>query len=335
MESAAFPSLLSSVGLFSSGARGFAMKAGGSSAGADGDCLASAVFVGDKDEWVDEWVDEKHFEEIDSTQTFVEREYANFDQARLTAVSADVQAAGRGTNDRRWEGGRASSVLMTFFFRFPSECATTFVNRNAPNVTKVLSLAVVDTLRRAVDGIAASGSTPPSFNIKWPNDVVVDGSRKIAGVLARAVPSQARGTGIRLDGIIVGVGVNINQTQQDLDAIVRPVWPATSLRAELGRLQGSQSGVPPLDLDAIRRQLVRSFARELREFFVGGFAAVRDRVNALEVLMGTEVRFRISEAEEVDGIFSGVDEDGQIVLRLPSGELKPFPSGEIIPKATQ
>jgi len=264
------------------------------------------------------WFDEVHFAEIDSTQSYVEREHESFNQARLTVVSADHQTAGRGTRDRTWEARKGKTITVTFYFRFPPDQPTDFVNRNAPNVTKVLSLAVVDALRWA------SGSNPHPradlrINMKWPNDVVANG-QKIAGVLARAVVHKGR-----LDGIIIGTGVNINQTSEEMALINRPVWPATSLRAVTGSTED-------FDVASVRRRLVLSFGAELQTFFAGGFPAFRSRVNDLEVLIGTEVRFRVSDTEVIDGIFDGVDEDGLIVLRLPDGSTRPLPSGEIIPK---
>ncbi|CAE7746941.1 birA, partial [Symbiodinium pilosum] len=214
--------------------------------------------------------------EIDSTQSFVEREHESFNQEKLTAVSADFQSKGRGTGGRSWHATKAQSVMVSFFFRFPSEQTNDFVNTNAPNVTKVLAVAAVDTLHWATDGAQ-------NFGIKWPNDVVVEGC-KIGGILARAVPFRGR-----LDGIIVGIGININTSRADLDAIARPVWPATSLLALSGR---------EFDVAAIRRRLLGAFALELKRFFIDGFAGLRDRVNRLDVLLGSEVWFRVHESEE-------------------------------------
>jgi len=272
-----------------------------------------------------DWVDCRHFDEIDSTQTFVENNHESFDQSKLTVVSADFQMAGRGTRERSWMATRGNSILMTFFFRFPSSCETSFVNRNAPNVTKVLALAAVRSLQSTVaESAVDSGSGSPSevkFGIKWPNDVMAGGG-KIGGILARAVPSPQ--VGGRLDGIILGVGINVNTPSSDLSQIDRPVWPATSLRVATG---DSQS----YDVTVLRHRVITCFADNLLVFFTGGFAAVREEVNSLEVMLGMQVRFRIHEGNEVEGNFMGVDDDGLIVLQLPNGKQQSFPSGEIVP----
>mmetsp|Transcript_112409 Transcript_112409/g.324736 ORF Transcript_112409/g.324736 Transcript_112409/m.324736 type:complete len:375 (-) Transcript_112409:240-1364(-) len=270
----------------------------------------------------DEWLVEYHFEELDSTQSFVEREYSGFDPTRLTVVSADFQTRGKGTRDRNWEAVRGQSVLVTFYFRFPLECSTSFVNRNAPNVTKVLSIALVDTLQWAVAASVPRPSVGLDLGIKWPNDVVANG-QKIAGVVARAVVSEGR-----LESVIVGAGLNVNQTQADMDRIKRPVWPATSLKAVTGLSGG-------FDVAALRQQLAVNFADELRLFFAEGFAAFRERINAMDVLLRSEpaareVRFRISERSEIEGEFAGVDEEGHIVIRTHDGRARSFPAGEIV-----
>eukprot|EP00434_Breviolum_minutum_P030059 symbB.v1.2.026581.t1/scaffold2670.1/size73395/1 len=272
--------------------------------------------IGEAKVLLDEWVDHRHFEEIDSTQSYVEREHMSFNQEKLTAVSADYQSAGRGTGERSWHGTKAQSILVSFFFRFPAHCDNDFVNSNAPNVTKVLAVAAVNSLQWAIPD--------HKVGIKWPNDIVGNGS-KLGGILARAVPFHGR-----LEGIIVGIGINVNTSQEELDRIQRPVWPAASLRT----LGGREEPETALDVALLRQMLLANFALELKRFFKGGFGVFRDRVNHLEVLMGTKVWFRAHESDEFEGVFEGIQDDGLILLRLESGEVKAFPSGEIIPPPT-
>merc|ERR1712070_1316658 len=96
-----------------------------------------------------------------------------------------------------WTGhaSRARSVLATFYFRFPAECADVFVNKNAPNVTKVLAVAAISALSQVADGQQDVDGSALRFGVKWPNDIIV-GGRKIGGILARAVPFNGRLEGI-------------------------------------------------------------------------------------------------------------------------------------------
>ena len=66
----------------------------------------------------------------------------------------------------------------------------------AAALSLVAGVAVADALERTL-GLAVQ--------IKWPNDVMVN-RRKVAGVLA-----EARG-----DVVVVGMGINVNQTREEL-----------------------------------------------------------------------------------------------------------------------
>jgi len=266
--------------------------------------------------WLSDWVVHNHFPELDSTQSYVEREQASLDPKKLTVISADFQTAGRGTRDRQWHSGEAQSALMTFYFRFPEECSKEFINRNVPNVTQVLAVSAVDVLRRTArnqDGLC--------FNVKWPNDIIVN-DRKIAGILARAEASP----GSRLDRITVGIGVNLNAPQADLDLIERPVFPATSLRA----ISGCET---VFDVGAFRQELAVSFAAALRRFFIEGFAGFLEQLNALDVYLNRRICFQVNQNNTFDATYLGINESGHVSLRLDDGKVQAFPSGEVLQRA--
>ncbi len=112
----------------------------------------------------------------------------------------DRQAAGRGRLGRSWETPAGTAILCSVLLRPGAE-------RRAAELSLVggvaTALAVEDALGR------------PS-QIKWPNDVLVNGS-KVAGVLAE-----------RRDGVVVlGIGLNVNQRPEELPADTK--IPAASL----------------------------------------------------------------------------------------------------------
>eukprot|EP00929_Paragymnodinium_shiwhaense_P064179 TRINITY_DN32120_c0_g1_i1.p1 TRINITY_DN32120_c0_g1~~TRINITY_DN32120_c0_g1_i1.p1 ORF type:complete len:353 (+),score=24.15 TRINITY_DN32120_c0_g1_i1:41-1099(+) len=274
---------------------------------------ATAMPEDENAEWLAGWISTTHFEEIDSTQTYAERELSRLDLTKLNIVSADFQTAGRGTRERTWQALEGKSALMTFVFRFPQECENLFVNRNAPNATQVLAICVADIVAETL----GKGHT---VGLKWPNDIVVDG-HKVAGILARAECSP----GPRLETLLLGVGVNINSEKAELDKIARPVWPAGSLRS----LSGSEQG---FSVAEFREKLAMRFAQALRKFFVSGFAAFVERVNAMDVHTGQQITFRVADNLTVEGICLGVNESGHVMLKPPDGQVQTYPSGEIIPK---
>lgn len=102
---------------------------------------------------------------------------------------ADVQTAGRGRLDRRWESPPGATLMMSVLTRGP------FTGGGPHSVPTALSLAV----RAAVEAL-----TGLAVGLKWPNDLVVgvDGvDLKLGGVLAElATP----------DALVVGIGVNLS-----------------------------------------------------------------------------------------------------------------------------
>ena len=122
-----------------------------------------------------------------------------------TAV-ADHQSEGRGRLGRDWQDTPGTSVLMSVCLRPRVEPS------QLPQLTVVAAGAVAD-------AIAAETGLAPA--LKHPNDVLVDG-RKVAGVLAEA--SEGR--------VVLGIGVNANQTEEELPQAER--LPASSLRLEAG-----------------------------------------------------------------------------------------------------
>jgi biotin-(acetyl-CoA carboxylase) ligase len=82
--------------------------------------------------------------------------------------------------------------------------------------------------------LAAVAATVPaladSLHLKWPNDLVVGGepatARKVAGILAE---STLNGGGTSTYAIL-GIGINVNQSRDELPRIAPPTPRPTSLR---------------------------------------------------------------------------------------------------------
>ena len=128
------------------------------------------------------------------------------DDEEGTVAVTEHQTEGRGRLGRSWHAPPRTSVLVSVLLR-PAV---------APPQLPELSLVAGGAVAEA---IAEVTHIEPA--IEFPNDVLI-GGRKVAGVLAEA--SEGR--------VVVGVGVNVNQTGDELPTDVDT--PPTSLRAELG-----------------------------------------------------------------------------------------------------
>src|SRR5207249_6195926 len=128
------------------------------------------------------------------------------DEGEGAVAVAEEQTEGRGRRGRAWEAPAGTSVLVSVLLLPAVE---------APRLPE-LSLVAGGAVAQAIAEV--TGLKPA---IRFPNDVLLRG-KKVAGILAES--SDGR--------VVLGIGVNANQTEDQLppDARAEP----TSLRLELG-----------------------------------------------------------------------------------------------------
>src|SRR5436305_1553339 len=122
-----------------------------------------------------------------------------------TVVVAEQQTAGMGRVGRSWTSEPEVGIYCSVILRLP------LPQEQFPIVSLLLGLASVE---------AIQNSTGIACDLRWPNDVLVDG-RKVAGVLAHMTENC----------IIGGIGINVNNTSFEPNLRT----PATSLRIAAGR----------------------------------------------------------------------------------------------------
>ena len=120
-------------------------------------------------------------------------------------VVTEHQTAGRGRRGRTWDAAAGQNLLFSLVL--------------APRVPP-------DRAARCVMVWAAAMAEALDLRVKWPNDLVTAEHRKVAGILAEL--ELGPGTAGRIRHIVLGVGVNVNQS-------TFPGLPdATSLALERG-----------------------------------------------------------------------------------------------------
>jgi len=198
-------------------------------------------------------------------------------------VLADQQTRGRGAHGRQWVSPPGSDLYFSVVARPAVEAAS----------TALITLATGLGVRDAVASLLPSRSVL----VKWPNDIWIDG-RKCAGVLV-----ESRTLGMRIDSVIIGVGLNVNRAQ----------WPpelastATSLRAE-------RNGDEPFDRADVLAGLLAHIERWVDLFLRDGGAVVVDSLRPKLALLGERVRW-----EDGAGVFDGIDSDGAARVRTDAG----------------
>lgn len=196
-------------------------------------------------------------------------------------VVADHQTAGRGRLGRSWEAPPGTALLCSILLEPPAD-------RASPQLSLVAGVAVADAIEQVV-GLAAQ--------LKWPNDVMLR-RRKVAGCLAEA----------RDGAVVLGIGVNVNQTGDQLPE------RAGSLRTLTGR---------DWDREELLAWLLDDLGRRYADWLDNGLDGVYDGLAPRDFLRGRRVTVNGTSGTAVkiarDGRLEIAVGDG--VVRVDSGEV--------------
>ncbi|MBK7406756.1 MAG: biotin--[acetyl-CoA-carboxylase] ligase [Saprospirales bacterium] len=133
------------------------------------------------------------FPELESTQAYAQELLSNSRPEEGTVIRTSYQTKGKGLLRNTWESEAGKNLLFTVLF-YP-----TFLPLNrAFLLSQAMALGVRDWVSRHV---------AEHVQVKWPNDIYI-GEKKVAGILI-----QNGLSGTRLVYTMVGIGININQTE--------------------------------------------------------------------------------------------------------------------------
>ena len=236
-------------------------------------------------------LDVRRLEEVSATNDEAKRLAAG-GAAEGLVVIAERQTAGRGRRGRVWQsvpGNLFLSVLLR--------------PKIAPSAAPPLAPAIGLAVALAIEDVA-----PLSAELKWPNDVRVNG-RKVAGVLTESVVS-----GSTLAAVIAGIGLNVGA---ELPAELADI--ATTL---------SREAVRNVRKSEVEEALLKRISDVYGRFLAGGFAALHAEWQERDVLRGQRVT--IDSGARVEGEGAGIAEDGAYLVRVASGEVVRVTAGEVL-----
>lgn len=222
----------------------------------------------------------------------VAREQAARGAAAGFVVAASHQTRGRGRLGRRWESPRELGLYVSILLR------PDLALRDAGQLTILSSVAMAD----AVEALTALRP-----QIKWPNDLIVNG-RKLGGLLIETEPA-----GARIGWAVIGIGLNVNHEPDDFPVEIRNI--ATSLRLIAGRAFRRADLLVAL-LHAFSTRLAQPFT-ETREAWAASSLTLGQRVT-LTTLRGV-----------LHGQAVGLDPSGALLLRRESGEIDVVTAGDM------
>lgn len=232
--------------------------------------------------------------QTDSTNTQLLQRAARRSMHRQVLV-ADVQTAGRGQRGRQWQASAGEAVLMSVAWEFEH-------TQRLDGLSLAVGVAV---------GRALGAHLGDRAKLKWPNDVLIDESHKLAGILTETVlgPFSAR-------TVVIGIGLNLRSPR--LPPSVGAL-PAIGLDDVAG-VRHARDHVVALLLAALNDALMQ-FARS-------GFAAFRDEWLASYAYADKIMVARFPDGDQISGRIVDVTGQGALVLESESG-LHTFFSGEV------
>jgi BirA family transcriptional regulator, biotin operon repressor / biotin---[acetyl-CoA-carboxylase] ligase len=227
-----------------------------------------------------------HYYKVGSTNTEA-MESAAAGAPEGSVFLAEEQTAGRGRGAHTWHSARSLGIHCSVVLRPPLP----------PSEVLILSLAVGLAVQDAVRQI--DSKVEP--DLKWPNDLLING-KKFCGILTEM---SAEPTRVRY--VVVGIGINVNQTQfpDDLQST------ATSLRLATGT-EWSR-----FELCAA---LLKSLNREYRDLVQK--AGARDSILRRFQEHSSSVLGRAVSVEEnggFEGTTAGLDSRGFLQVRTSTG----------------
>jgi BirA family transcriptional regulator, biotin operon repressor / biotin---[acetyl-CoA-carboxylase] ligase len=236
-------------------------------------------------------------EEVDSTNDLA-LALAESGRPEGTSVLADLQRKGRGRRGRSWYSPPAAGLYISVIVR---------------PVVPDASAALVTLAAGAALAEAVTRTTALPVELKWPNDLVIGRPwRKLGGVL-----TEASIHGGRLEGIVIGVGLNLQPASYPAELAHR----ATSLETELGR---------PVSRALVLVALLEELRRVMRLFDgrTDGAVAASWRRFGHRAIDGARVRWQDPRGER-RGRTRDVDADGALVVEV-DGRRERIVAGEVI-----
>lgn len=197
---------------------------------------------------------------------------------------ADMQTAGRGRLDHRWLSSPGENLMMS---------AVVDVADVSPQEAATLPLVAGLAAAQAVCGIFSGNGgerLSADVKVKWPNDILV-GRRKLCGILC-----ERNG-----DSVIIGIGMNVNQTVFPPEISER----ATSIRLELCAGQ---------DVGRVRDEVLNRLSECVAQWRQDGFASLQPLLSEFDCLKGRRVAVRRTDDDgaPADGICGGIRSDGML-----------------------
>ncbi len=134
---------------------------------------------------------------------------------------------------------------------------------------------------------------------KWPNDLLIE-EKKVAGILL-----ESKISGGNCDFVALGIGVNLISNPSET------IFPASNLKN--------------FGIEISPQEMLKNFLNEFEKLYQNwlnfGFAGIRQLWLQNAYRLNEEIKIKL-DGEEIAGVFSGMDEEGNLILNREGKILK-------------
>ena len=236
--------------------------------------------------------------QIDSTSTQL-LQWAAKQNCHRVALVADEQTAGRGQRGRQWHAAPGDALLCSVAWQFARYAAL-------DGLSLGVGVMVANALTHVLDGVIGS-----RLSLKWPNDLLIDETYKLGGILIETVPS-ANNTRTA----VIGIGINLRTPQ------LAPIADALPTMG-LDTWTASQN-----HRDEVLNRVLAALELGLTEFARNGFASFQNQWWQRCAYAQKRVTARLPDGEMVSGKMRSVTDRGALVIESERG-LHTMVSGEV------
>ncbi len=213
---------------------------------------------------------------VDSTNEYIKREMKTLEN--YTVVRALYQTSGKGRQGHTWDSMANENLLVSLLLK---------EDLDPLKLSQVMALSLSKMLSTyGINGL-----------IKWPNDLYVNGE-KIAGILVETCYEKT------LQGIIIGVGLNVNETNH----------------IAMSRLLGRK-----LEVMEVMNNILNQFNHYLLLYKQGEFNDLLEEINQLSYLKGKKIEY--GDYGKVE--FLRLDEACQVIMKDEKGDMHHLMVNEI------
>ena len=237
-----------------------------------------------------------HFDSLSSTNQYAIDLLSKNKPTEGTVIITDNQYAGRGQIGSKWESEPQKNLNLSIIL-YP----TFLLARQQFELNKAICLGVRDFVATHLTN---------RVTVKWSNDIYV-GQKKICGIL---IQNSLMGKGI--SSSVVGIGININQTE----FVTNPPNP-TSFASETNRTY---------NLEELKAQLYVCIERRYLQLRNGQFQRLTvDYLRHLYRYNKVATYERIANGERFTGMIVGITNFGQLKIQKTDDTIEQFNFKEV------